>query len=83
MLLNNTIYKSTRFTVTGNIGYKLTITDLHSNNTYDIQYHELIKFRRYYAQVKIANRDLYLLAVITSKKAVGPCKTEPVIEKVA
>lgn len=61
------IYKSDRFVITGNIGIRIVITDTHEDSSYEIEYGELVKFRRHWDKIKEVNRDTFILTLIAFK----------------
>lgn len=61
------LYKSDRFIVTGNIGWRVVITDRHEDKSYEIEYSEMIKFRRHWDKLELKHRDNFLTAIISAK----------------
>ena len=66
-LLKQHIYKSARFIVIGNIGIRITITDLKEDTVYEIAYMEMKKFRRHWINLNPLKKDSFLMAFILTK----------------
>lgn len=63
------VYKSARFNVYGNLGFRVVIYDNLDELEYDVQYSDLVKFREHWQDLKITNnKELYIIATITSIK---------------
>lgn len=67
-LMSWQLYRSDRFIVHGNIGWRIIIKDYRENLSYDIEYGDLVKFRSHWDHLKDNQRETYLAVVITSQK---------------
>lgn len=61
------IYKSERFVVSGNIGWRIVITDKNEDKSYEIEYTDMIKFRRHWSKLKTESQDNFLIAFISAR----------------
>lgn len=62
------MYKSDRFVLTGNIMYRVVITDLHEDKSYEIAFSQMIKFRKHWEKLNLKHKDSFLLAFIITQE---------------
>ena len=66
-VLSTSIYNSERFTIVGNICWRIVITDNHTKLAYIFEYGELARFRRNFQNIKPMLKDKYIITAITSR----------------
>ncbi len=67
-LLSQQVYKSDRYVLIGNIGYRITCTDLHEDKGYEIKYGDLVKFRTYWDKIADNKKDVFITTIIANLK---------------
>jgi hypothetical protein len=73
------IYRSNRFIVHGNIGWRIIVKDYHENMAYDIEHTDLVKFRKHWDNIKKRDsKEKYLIIVIMTHNG-KPISKEKVV----
>lgn len=61
------LYKSDRYIVTGNLAFRICITDTFKDKSYEIMHSNLVKFRGHWTTLSDKNKDTFL-RIVTFKE---------------